>query len=43
LRAITADLDVEAYLEKPISLFELGSVVDRVVDPSDNIHEPANG
>jgi DNA-binding response OmpR family regulator len=43
LRAITADLDVEAYLEKPISLFELGSVVDRVVDPSDNIHEPASG
>lgn len=30
LRAITADLDVEAYLEKPISLFELGSIVERV-------------
>jgi DNA-binding response OmpR family regulator len=36
LRAITADLDVKAYLEKPISLFELGSVVDRVIDESDN-------
>ncbi len=30
LRAITADLEVEAYLEKPISLFELASIVDRV-------------
>jgi two-component system phosphate regulon response regulator PhoB len=30
LRAVTADLDVEAYLEKPISLFELSSIVDRV-------------
>ncbi len=32
LRAITADLDVEAYLEKPISLFELSSIVGKVVD-----------
>lgn len=30
LRAITDDLHVEAYLEKPISLFELASIVDRV-------------
>jgi DNA-binding response OmpR family regulator len=32
LRAITVDLSVEAYLEKPISLFELSSIVDRVVE-----------
>jgi DNA-binding response OmpR family regulator len=30
LRAITADLDVEAYLEKPLSLFELGAIVERI-------------
>jgi two-component system phosphate regulon response regulator PhoB len=29
LRAITADLGVEAYMEKPISLFELNDVVAR--------------
>ncbi|MBA3730946.1 MAG: response regulator [Gammaproteobacteria bacterium] len=29
LRAITADLEVEAYMEKPISLFELNAVVER--------------
>ncbi|MGH8501328.1 MAG: response regulator [Gammaproteobacteria bacterium] len=35
LRAITADLDVEAYLEKPISLFELGSVVEHATHKID--------
>jgi DNA-binding response OmpR family regulator len=29
LRAVTADLDVGAYLEKPISLFELDSILHR--------------
>ncbi|MBA2491044.1 MAG: response regulator [Gammaproteobacteria bacterium] len=29
LRAITGDLEVEAYMEKPISLFDLNAVVER--------------
>jgi DNA-binding response OmpR family regulator len=39
LRAITADLEVEAYLEKPLSLFELNSIVDRIADKT----KPING
>jgi DNA-binding response OmpR family regulator len=41
LRAITADLEVEAYLEKPLSLFELSSIVDRIVDKSKTINGSA--
>ena len=32
LRAITEDLKVEAYMEKPISLFELNTIVEGVVE-----------
>lgn len=41
LRAITADLEVEAYMEKPISLFELSAVVEHAAQKTqDDVHAP---
>jgi DNA-binding response OmpR family regulator len=38
LRAITGDLHVEAYMEKPISLFELNAIVDRATHKTEHVN-----
>lgn len=42
LRAITADLHVEAYLEKPISLFDLNAVVEQAAQKSSGVNSAAH-